>query len=101
KFHCRTGKGEPGYEDDCVPAYQVAVKNGRLYLRTDNPSARHKKPHAPHPLARPVERRPGPTRVAGISTTVMDLRNPRYSTSEALLNVALEHAASALQCETK
>ena len=101
KFHCRTGKGEPGFEEDCVPAYEVRVKDGRLWLRTDNPTARSKKPHAPHPLSRPIERKPGPVRVAGISTTVMDLKNPRYSTSEALLNVSLEYARTTLECETK
>jgi multimeric flavodoxin WrbA len=35
----------------------------------------------------------GPVRVLGISTTVMDRRNPRYSTSDHLLNYALDHAA--------
>jgi multimeric flavodoxin WrbA len=39
--------------------------------------------------------------VGGISTTAMDARNPRFSTSEHLLGVALEHAASALGAETK
>jgi nitrite reductase/ring-hydroxylating ferredoxin subunit len=28
KFHRCSGKGEPGFEDDCVPAYQVKVENG-------------------------------------------------------------------------
>ena len=101
KFHCRSGQGEPGFEEDAVPAYEVRVDKGRLHLRTDNPTKRSKKPHAPHPVARPVERKPGPTRVAGVSTTVMDLRNPRYSTSEALLQTSLEYAASQLGCETK
>jgi nitrite reductase/ring-hydroxylating ferredoxin subunit/multimeric flavodoxin WrbA len=101
KFHCRTGKGEPGFEEDAVPAYETRVESGRLLLRSDNPTKRSKKPHPPHPLTRPIERRPGPTRVAGISTTVMDLNNPRYSTSEALLQTSLEHAASELHCETK
>jgi nitrite reductase/ring-hydroxylating ferredoxin subunit/multimeric flavodoxin WrbA len=101
KFHRATGAGEPGYEDDCVPSYPVQVRDGRLLVRTDNPTRRNKKPHAPHPLARPVERQPGPIRVAGISTTVMDLKHPRYSTSEALLNAALEHAAGPLGCETR
>lgn len=101
KFHRRTGEGEPGFEDDCVPSYPVQIRDGRLWVRTDSPTRRNKKPHAPHPLARPVERQPGPIRVAGISTTVMDLKNPRYSTSEALLKASLDHAGTALQCETQ
>jgi nitrite reductase/ring-hydroxylating ferredoxin subunit/multimeric flavodoxin WrbA len=101
KFHRATGEGEPGYEEDKVPAYQIEVRDGHLFVRTDNPSRRHKKPHPAHPLARPVERAPGPVRVACISTTVMDLKNPRFSTSEALLKVAQDHATGALGCETR
>ena len=101
KFHRCTGAGEPGFEDDRVPAYELRVEKGRLLVRTDNPTARHKKPHPPHPLARRIERRSGVTRVAGISTTNMDEANPRYSTSDFLLGVALDHAREALDCETK
>ena len=101
KFHRCTGEGEPGFEDDRVPAYEVRVENGRLLARTDNPTQRKKKPHEPHPLARKIERAPGPTRVAGISTTNMDESNPRYSTSDALLGVALDHAREGLGCETR
>ena len=32
KFHCRTGEGEPGYEDDRVPAHDVRVENGRVLV---------------------------------------------------------------------
>jgi len=45
--------------------------------------------HPPHPLARRIERAPGPVRVVGISTTHMDVENPRYSTSDALLAIAI------------
>ncbi|HEV7784654.1 MAG TPA: hypothetical protein VGQ28_04905, partial [Thermoanaerobaculia bacterium] len=41
---------------------------------------RHKKPHAHHPLDRAIERAPGPVRVLGISTTVMD---PAYHVARA------------------
>ena len=103
KFHRCTGAGEPGFEEDRVPAYEVRAQDGRLQVRTDNASARSRKPHEPHPLARPVELRggAGPTRVVGISTTNMDEANPRYSTSEALLSIALEHARDALGCEAR
>jgi multimeric flavodoxin WrbA len=39
--------------------------------------------------------------VVGVSTTVMDPRFPRYSTSDALLDVALVHAKGGLGCETQ
>jgi len=101
KFHCRTGLGEPGYEDDAVPSYACRVEQGVLQVNLQSATPRRKKPHAPHPLSRPIERAAGPIRVAGISTTHMDRANPRYSGSEALLEVALEHAGSALGCETR
>lgn len=101
KFHCRTGEGEPGYEEDKVPGYTIKEENGRLWVDLNSATQRHKKPHAPHPLSRPVVREAGPVRLLGISTTVMDKRNPRYSTSDALLEVALNHAQAELNAETK
>jgi multimeric flavodoxin WrbA/nitrite reductase/ring-hydroxylating ferredoxin subunit len=101
KYHARTGLGEPGYEADAVPSYPVRVEEGRLLVDLEGATRRTKGDHPPHPLARRVERGPGPVRVVGISTTSMDLQNPRYSTSEALLEAALEHAASALGAETR
>lgn len=101
KFHRVTGLGEPGYEDDAVPSYELKVENGRLLIRSQASTPRKKKPHEPHPLSRPVQREPGPIRVVGISATAQDTVNPRYSTSEALLEVALTHAAGKLSCETR
>ena len=34
KFHCRTGLGEPGFEEDRVPAHEVRVENGRVLVRS-------------------------------------------------------------------
>jgi nitrite reductase/ring-hydroxylating ferredoxin subunit/multimeric flavodoxin WrbA len=92
KFHHRTGEGEPGFEEDCVPRYAVKVEHGRVLVDITSATARTRKPHAPHPLARPIKREPGPIRVVGISTTVMHPEHPRYSTSDALLETALAHA---------
>ena len=101
KFHRLHGKGEPGFEDDAVPSHEVKVENGHLFVRATSATARCKKPHAPHQLARPVKREPGVIRVVGISTTAQDPANPRYSTSEALLEVALNHVREQLKCETQ
>ena len=101
KFHCRTGEGEPGYEEDCVPRYETKIENGRLFANLASATKRTKKPHAPHPLARPVIRAAGPIRVVGISTTAMDEANPRYSTSDALLDSAMKHAGTTMACETR
>jgi len=101
KFHRVTGLGEPAFEDDAVPCHEVKVEKGRVLERATASTPRKKKPHAPHPLARPIKREPGHIRVAGISATAQDPANPRYSTSEALLEVALAHAGEKLGCATR
>jgi multimeric flavodoxin WrbA/nitrite reductase/ring-hydroxylating ferredoxin subunit len=101
KFHRVTGEGEPGFEDDCVPRHEVKVENGRVLVNVLPATRRNRKPHDPHPLAREIVRPEGPVRVVGISTTVMNLKHPRYSTSEVLLQEAVDHAKSSLGCEAK
>ncbi|MGQ0642074.1 MAG: Rieske 2Fe-2S domain-containing protein [Gemmatimonadaceae bacterium] len=101
KYHRTTGLGEPGYEDDAAPAYQVKVDNGRLFVDLDSATKRTHRPHEPHPLARKIERASGGVRVVGISTTNMDVKNPRFSTSDALLEVALDFAKETLGVETQ
>jgi nitrite reductase/ring-hydroxylating ferredoxin subunit/multimeric flavodoxin WrbA len=100
KFHRCDGKGEPGFEEDAVPAYAVKVDNGRVLVDMASGTKRTKKPHAPHPLSRKIERAPGALRVAGISTTAMDEANPRFSGSDHLLNHALA-AATERGAETR
>ncbi len=94
RFHRIEGHGEPGFEEDVVPAYHVRVKGGRVQVSRTPFAKRRKKPHEPHPLSRPLAREPGPVRVVGISTTIMNADYPRYSTSEALLEAALQHAGA-------
>jgi multimeric flavodoxin WrbA/nitrite reductase/ring-hydroxylating ferredoxin subunit len=101
KFHCRTGAGEPGYEEDRVPAHEVRVENGRVLVNPVASSKRGRLPHPPHPLARTPQREPGPIRVLGLSTTAMTAAHPRYSTSEDLLMHALHDAAANHGCETQ
>jgi multimeric flavodoxin WrbA/nitrite reductase/ring-hydroxylating ferredoxin subunit len=101
KYHRAGGQGEPGYENECVPRHEVKVENGRVLVNLEAATKRHRIPHEPHPLARKVERAPGPVRVVGISTTAMDAANPRFSTSDRLLETALAHAGKACQAETR
>ena len=54
-----------------VPSYPVKVEGGRVLVDIGSATPRSRKPHEPHPLARPIKRAPGPVRVVGISTTVM------------------------------
>ena len=94
KFHRIGGQGEPGFEEDAVPAHRVKVESGRVLVEATPHTKRSRKPHAPHPLARPPVREPGPVRVLGISTTAMISDQPRYSTSDDLLEYAMRHAAT-------
>src|ERR1051325_12163043 len=32
KFHCRTGTGEPGFEEDTVPTHAVRIERGRVMI---------------------------------------------------------------------
>ncbi len=100
KYHRCSGQGEPGSEHDVVPSYPVKVENGRVLVDLANPTPREKSPHAPHPLARPVTRAPGPLRLLGLSTTAMDARNPRFSGSDHVLAAAVA-AAAASGAETR
>jgi len=93
KFHRCTGLGEPGFEEDAVPAYTVKVEGGRVLVDMASATRRTRKPHAPHPLSRKIERAPGPIRIAGISTSPMDEANPRFSGSDHLLRHALDSSA--------
>lgn len=101
KFHRRTGKGEPGYEQDHVPSYATKVEDGTVFIDLASATPRRKQAAKKHPLARPVVRAPGPIRVVGIATTSMTPEHPRYSGSDALLDVALTHARETLQLETQ
>lgn len=83
-----------------VVAYEVEVRDGRV--RVDMASSHGQTVSVvKHPLERDIVREDGPIRVAGISTTVMNRESPRYSTSERLLGIALDHAASALGAQTR
>jgi nitrite reductase/ring-hydroxylating ferredoxin subunit/multimeric flavodoxin WrbA len=101
KFDRCSGAGEPGYEADRVPSFGVKVEHGRVLVTTTAVTPRGHLPKQPHPLARKPERAAGPIRIAGISTTIMPADHPRYSTSEALLELALAHAATTQQAETR
>jgi nitrite reductase/ring-hydroxylating ferredoxin subunit/multimeric flavodoxin WrbA len=99
KFHFKTGLGEPGYEADKVPSYEVRVDNGRVWVRNVPTTKRGRLPHPPHPVARTPNREPGPVRILGLSTTVMTEGQPRYSTSDDLLEYALK-ASKAFECDS-
>jgi len=101
KWHRATGARDAGVPGDAVPSYTTKIENGHAYVDMASATARTRLPREPHPLARTPVRPPGPLRVVGISTTVMDRAYPRPSTSERLLQIALDEAAANLKCETR
>lgn len=93
----QSGKGHP----IAVASYELKQEEGALWIRFDTATAVKAPQREPHKLARPVKREPGPIRVFGLSTTGMDPEDPRYSTSEDLLEEALAHATAGLGCESR
>jgi nitrite reductase/ring-hydroxylating ferredoxin subunit len=99
-FHCFTGEARPGIPA-AVPRYELKQEAGDLFINLIPLTQAKHAPHPAHPLSREIVRADGPLRVAGISTTAMDPEFPRYSTSEALLETALEHATGTHGAQTR
>ena len=93
-FHRESGEARPGIPS-IVPRHDLREQDGMLYVNLDPATKRVQAPHPPHSLARKEERKPGPLRLLGISTTAMDEAYPRYSTSDDLLQVALASGTEA------
>ena len=107
EYSVKTGKGPPPYDEEAVASYACEVRKlkgggDEVWVNQEPQSPRVLVKHPPHPLARPVkhEKHDKP-RVLGLSTTAMDTGNPRFSTSEHLLEHALAHAAAECGAETK
>ncbi len=101
EYSLLTGKGPPGYGEDAAAVYAVEERPDGVYVQTPPVSPRKVIRHEPHPLLTIAPKPAGaPCRVLGISTTAMDDGNPRFSTSDALLDDALGHAG-ALGAETR
>jgi len=90
-----TGKGPEGYDEEQVPVYLVESRADGVYVQVPPILPRHLLKHKPSHLLEEHPKPPGsPPRVVGISTTAMDQVNPRFSTSDALLEHALAHAGA-------
>jgi nitrite reductase/ring-hydroxylating ferredoxin subunit/multimeric flavodoxin WrbA len=97
-----TGRGPEGYDEEAVPVFDVEERADGVYAATPPSAPRKAVKHAPHPLLEKHARPPGAApRVLGISTTAMDDGNPRYSTSDALLEHALADAGARLGADTR
>ncbi len=85
-----TGKGPEGYDEEQVPVYRLETRDDGVYVELPPVMPRrllkHKPSHLLEPHPKPAD---APPRVLGISTTGMDAVNPRFSTSDCLLDHAV------------
>jgi nitrite reductase/ring-hydroxylating ferredoxin subunit/multimeric flavodoxin WrbA len=97
-----SGRGPEGYDEEQVPVFEIDERPDGVYVATPPASPRKLVKHKPSHLLEAHPKPPGaPPRVLGLSTTAMDEGNPRFSTSDALLEHALAHARDQLGAETK
>jgi nitrite reductase/ring-hydroxylating ferredoxin subunit/multimeric flavodoxin WrbA len=102
EYSVKTGRGPAPYDEEAVPSYAAELRGDEVWVDLAPATPRVLAPHPPHPLARPVVHEPHERpRVVGLSTTAMDRDNPRFSTSDHLLEHALAHAEAGLGAETR
>jgi len=88
-----SGKGPAGYDEEQVPVYALEERADGVYVQIPPIAPRKLLKHKPSHLLGEHPKQPGaPCRVLGISTTAMDDGNPRFSTSDALLEHAMTRA---------
>src|SRR5207248_976951 len=88
-----TGKGPEGYDEEQVPVFAVEERPDGVYVQTPPVMPRKLVKHKPsHLLEEHAKPAGAPPRVLVISTTAMDDVNPRFSTSDALLEHAVDQA---------
>lgn len=93
EYSVRTGKGPAGYDEEQVPSFVIEERGDGVYVQTPPVMLRKLIKHKPsHLLDEHAKAQGAPCRVLGLSTTAMDERNPRFSTSDALLDHAMERA---------
>src|SRR6266581_6637521 len=96
-----TGKGPAGYDEEQVPVYALEERADGVYVQIPPIAPRKLVKHKPSHLLEEHPKAAGaPCRVLGISTTGMDDTNPRFSTSDALLDHAMARAGE-LEADTQ
>ena len=96
-----TGRGPEGYDEEQVPVYTIEERQDGVYVQLPPVQPRKLVKHKPSHLLQEHPKPAGaPPRVLAISTTAMDEGNPRFSTSDALLDHALGRAGE-LGAETR
>ena len=95
EYNIKTGTAPPGYKDQQA-VYEVKVENGDVYISEQPVKKAHRELHDLKIIEDLVklqyETNAGSKNILGISTTNMNETLPRYSTSEAALELALNYA---------
>ena len=102
EYSVLTGHGAEGYAEEQVPVFALEERPDGVYLATPPIGPRKLVKHEPHHLLRAQAKPDGaPPRVLGISTTAMDAELPRFSTSDHLLERALNAAREHRSVDTR
>ena len=104
EYNIKTGSAPPGFKDQQA-VYEVKIEAGEILLSTQPITKAHREQHDLKIIEDLVklkyETTPGSKNILGISTTNMNEALPRYSTSEAALEMALDYAKEKHGAATK
>ena len=104
EYNIKTGSAPPGYKDQQA-VYEVKIENDEILLSTQPITKAHRAQHDLKIIEDLVklkyETTPDSKNILGISTTNMNEALPRYSTSEAALEMALDYAREKHGAATK
>ena len=104
EYNIKTGSAPPGYKDQQA-VYEVKIEDGEILLSTQPITKAHRAQHDLKIIEDLVklkyETTPDSKNILGISTTNMNEALPRYSTSEAALEMALDYAREKHGAATK
>jgi nitrite reductase/ring-hydroxylating ferredoxin subunit/multimeric flavodoxin WrbA len=90
-----TGQGPEGFDEEQVAVFAVDERADGVYVSATPAVPRRLLKHKPSHLLDEHPKDPdAPVRVLGIATTAMDAGNPRFSTSDHLLEHALAYVAA-------
>jgi len=104
EYNIKTGSAPPGYEDQQA-VYEVKVEEDNVFVSEQPVKKAHRALHDLKEIEDLVKLQYETTEesrnILGISTTNMNLDLPRYSTSEAALELALDYAKEKHGAATK
>lgn len=104
EYNIKTGSAPPGYKDQQA-VYEVKLEADNILISSNPVKNAHRELHDLKIIEDLVKLQyqttPGSKNILGISTTNMNESLPRYSTSEAALELALNYAKESHGAETR